>query len=214
MAGEIKSFFITGPAGRLEALLNTGEANARYGALVCHPHPMFGGTMHNKVVYAAMKALNGFGFPVLRFNFRGAGLSEGEHNAGRGERDDVGAALEWLDGEFHLPVIFAGFSFVAAVGMPVACNDSRVKALISLGTPVAAEGRAYQYDFLRDCSKPKLFASGGCDQYASRTQLEQIVAVAAGPKKLVIVGEADHFFASQLDELRNVIATWIESLSL
>ncbi|HZU23360.1 MAG TPA: alpha/beta hydrolase, partial [Terriglobales bacterium] len=110
MAGEIKSFFITGPAGRLEALLNTGEANARYGALVCHPHPMFGGTMHNKVVYAAMKALNGFGFPVLRFNFRGAGLSEGEHNAGRGERDDVGAALEWLDGEFHLPVIFAGFS--------------------------------------------------------------------------------------------------------
>src|SRR5438105_7730654 len=111
MAGEIKSFFIPGPAGRLEALLNAGDDSTTHAALVCHPHPMFGGTMHNKVVYAAMKALSGLGFPVLRFNFRSAGLSEGEHGAGHGERDDVRAALDWLDREFHLPIIFAGFSF-------------------------------------------------------------------------------------------------------
>lgn len=214
MAGEIKSFFIDGPGGRLEALLNTGEPNSTHAALVCHPHPMFGGTMHNKVVYAAMKALNGLNFPVLRFNFRGAGLSEGEHDAGRGERDDVRAALDWLDGEFHLPIIFAGFSFGAAVGLQVACPDARIDALISLGTPVQAEKRGYQYDFLRQCTKPKLFVSGGRDQYGPRAELERVVAAAAEPKQLIIVEGADHFFDSRLHEVREAISTWIRSLSL
>ena len=97
MAGEIKSFFLEGPGGRLEALLNTGAEGASHSALVCHPHPLFGGTMHNKVVYAAMKALNEAGLPVLRFNFRGAGLSQGGHDQGCGEAEDVRAALDWLD---------------------------------------------------------------------------------------------------------------------
>ena len=122
-APAIQSFFLNGPAGRLEAILNRGSADARYAAVVCHPHPMFGGTMHNKVVFHAMKALNHFGFPVLRFNFRGAGLSEGVHAEGDGERDDVRAALDWLAKEYRLPIIFAGFSFGAAVGMRVACPD-------------------------------------------------------------------------------------------
>src|SRR5436309_8250599 len=157
----IRSLMLDGPAGQLEALLNSGAENATHAALVCHPHPVFGGTMHNKVVFHAMKALNSCGFPVLRFNFRGTGLSHGEHDNGRGEIDDVRTALDWLDREFHLPLIFAGFSFGAAVGLNAACADERVKALIGLGTPVQAEGRAYQYDFLRDCAKPKLFVSGG-----------------------------------------------------
>lgn len=214
MAGEIKSFFIAGPAGRLEALLNTGEDSASHAALVCHPHPMFGGTMHNKVVYAATKALNGLGFPVLRFNFRGAGLSEGEHGGGHGERDDVRAALDWLDHEFHLPIIFAGFSFGAAVGLRVACPDSRVDALVALGTPVQAEDRAYQYEFLRECRKPKLFVSGGLDQYGPRVETERVVAAAAEPKQLVFIEGADHFFDSRLHELREAIGSWIRSLSL
>ena len=88
-----------------------------YAALVCHPHPLFGGTLHNKVVFHAMKALNSFGFPVLRFNFRGTGLSQGEHDHGRGEMDDVRAALDWLERNIHLPIVFAGFSFGAAVGL-------------------------------------------------------------------------------------------------
>src|SRR5437667_12661976 len=133
----IRSLFLDGPAGRLEALLNEGASNAAYAALVCHPHPVYGGTLHNKVVFHAMKALNHFGFPVLRFNFRGAGLSEGEHDHGHGELDDVRAALDWLDGEFHLPILFAGFSFGAVVGFRAGCADDRVRAAIALGLPVA-----------------------------------------------------------------------------
>src|SRR6266478_5988199 len=105
----IRSIFLDGPAGRLEALLNAGAPEAAYAALVCHPHPLFGGTLHNKVVFHAMKALNSFGFPVLRFNFRGTGLSEGEHANGVGEVEDVRAAIDWLAHEFTLIVIFAGF---------------------------------------------------------------------------------------------------------
>ncbi|MGH9649531.1 MAG: alpha/beta hydrolase, partial [Terriglobales bacterium] len=143
MANEIRSLFIPGPAGRLEALLNAGSNAATYAALVCHPHPMFGGTMHNKVVFNTMKALNGCGFPVLRFNFRGAGLSEGQHDDGRGEVEDARAALEWLDGEFHRPIVFAGFSFGAGVGLRAACPDACVAAMIALGLPIAAAGREY-----------------------------------------------------------------------
>src|SRR5271170_6026544 len=116
-----------GPAGQLEALLNAGRPDAEFAALVCHPHPLFGGTMHNKVVYHAVKALASFGLPVLRFNFRGAGLSAGVHDNGRGERDDVHAALDWLDHEFHMPILFSGFSFGANVGLRACCEDTRVK---------------------------------------------------------------------------------------
>ena len=132
---SIRSLFLPGAAGRLEALLNAGAADASYAGLVAHPHPLFGGTMHNKVVYHAMKALNGFGFPVLRFNFRGVGASQGLHDDGRGEIDDVGVALDWLSHEFAKPIIFVGFSFGAVVGLRAACADGRVAALISLGTP-------------------------------------------------------------------------------
>src|SRR3974377_112581 len=98
---KIRTLFLDGPAGRLEALLNVGAPNATYAALVAHPHPLFGGTMHNKVAFHAMKALHAFGFPVLRFNFRGTGLSEGVYD-GRDEVRDVEAALEWLKRECRL----------------------------------------------------------------------------------------------------------------
>src|SRR5689334_22986104 len=146
--------------------------------------------MHNKVVYNAAKALRGFGFPVLRFNFRGTGRSQGEHANGEGERDDVAAALDWLRRELALPIVFAGFSFGAAVGMRVACQETAVAALIGLGLPVQAENRSYTYEFLAHCTKPKLFISGGADQYGARTQLERIVAAAAEPKQLVIIDDA------------------------
>ena len=212
MAGEIKSLFIPGPAGKLEALLNAGAPNATHAALVCHPHPMFGGTMHNKVVFAAMKALNRFGFPALRFNFRGAGLSEGEHDEGRGEIEDVRAGLDWLGAEFHLPIIFAGFSFGAYAGLRACCPDPRVVALISLGTPVQAEDRAYKFDFLADCRKPKLFVSGGKDQFGPVEQLRLLVETAAEPKQLVLVEGADHFFEGKLDQVRGAIEKWVGAL--
>ena len=205
---QIRSFFLDGPAGRLEALLNEGRPDATYAALVCHPHPMFGGTMHNKVVFHAMKALNSFGFPVLRFNFRGAGLSEGEHDEGRGEVDDVRAALDWLDSQFHLPIVFCGFSFGAATGLKAACPDARVDLLISLGTPVQVNDRAYAYRFLQECGKPKLFVSGTHDQYGPRSELEHMVATLPEPKKLVFV-EGDHFFLGHLPEMREAMESWL-----
>jgi uncharacterized protein len=207
---SIRSLFINGPAGRLEALLNSSAENATHAALICHPHPVYGGTMHNKVVFHAMKALNSFGFPVLRFNFRGFGLSEGEHAHGEGEADDVRAALDWLHSEFHLPLIFAGFSFGAAVGLRVACPDDRVTALIGLGLPVQpVDDRTYNLDFLQSCRKPKLFASGGRDQYGPRARLEALVNSLPEPKKLVIVESADHFFEGRLREMREAVEQWV-----
>jgi len=214
-ASSIRSLFLNGPTGRLEALLNAGAEKATHAALVCHPHPVFGGTLHNKVVFHAMKALNGFGFPVLRFNFRGTGLSQGEHDHGVGEVDDVRTALDWLDREFHLPLIFAGFSFGAAVGLRAAHNDDRVRALIAMGTPVVpvAEAeeppRTYTFDFLRDCTKPKLFVSGARDRFGPRNRLEELVASVPEPKKLVLVEGADHFFEGRLRELREALEGWV-----
>ena len=209
-SSTIRSFFLDGPAGRLEALLNAGAADATHAALVCHPHPSFGGTLHNKVVFHAMKAMNSFGFPVLRFNFRSAGLSQGEHDHGQGEVDDVRTAFDWLDKEFHLPMIFAGFSFGAAVGLQAACPDIRVKAAIALGIPVAAiDNRTYDFGFLQTCSKPKLFVSGARDQFGPKSLLHQLVTLVPEPRKLVLIESADHFFEGRLRELREAIESWI-----
>ncbi|HTR23311.1 MAG TPA: alpha/beta fold hydrolase [Terriglobales bacterium] len=211
----IRSLFLDGPAGRLEALLNNGSAAATHAALVCHPHPLFGGTLHNKVVFHAMKALNSFGFPVLRFNFRGTGMSEGEHAHGVGEVEDVRAALDWLEHEFPLPVVFAGFSFGAAVGSRAAHSDDRVRELIALGLPVVSvpeeqgEARTYNFDFLRTCTKPKLFVSGSRDQFAPPGTLEALVSTFAEPKKLVRVESGDHFFAGRLNEMRTAVEEWV-----
>lgn len=205
----IRSFDLKGPAGRLEALLNTGSDTAPYSAFVCHPHPMGGGTMHNKVVYHVMKALHGFGLPVLRFNFRGTGRSEGHYDDGRGEQDDVRAALDWLDNEFHRPVLFAGFSFGSNVGMRACCGDPRVHGLIALGLPVLAGGRSYTYEFLQECDQPKLFISGDHDQYGPVAGVEAVVATASEPKKLVWIPGADHFFVGGLDQVQTTIVDWI-----
>jgi alpha/beta superfamily hydrolase len=176
--------------------------------------------MHNKVVFHTMKALNGFEFPVLRFNFRGTGLSAGEHSSGTGEVDDVRAALDWLEREFTLPVIFAGFSFGAAVGLRAAYSDDRVRALIALGLPALAiegrtlEGRAedrvYDFGFLRECTKPKLFVSGSRDQFAPAGKLEALVNTFADPKKLVRIEAGDHFFEGRLREMRETMETWVK----
>jgi alpha/beta superfamily hydrolase len=211
---SIRSLSVTGPAGRLEALLNAGSPTATHAAIVCHPHPLYGGTLHNKVVFHAMKALNSFGFAVLRFNFRGTGLSEGEHASGIGEVEDVRAALDWLEQEFTLPVIFAGFSFGAAVGLRAAYADDRVRALIALGLPaVPVENRVYDFEFLRTCPKPKLFVSGSRDQFGPAGKLEALVNTFAEPKKLVRIEAGDHFFEGRLREMREAIETWVRQIT-
>jgi alpha/beta superfamily hydrolase len=206
---SIRSLSLPGRAGSLEALFNQGAPDATHAAVVCHPHPLYGGTLHNKMVFHTTKALNALGLPVLRFNFRGTGLSAGEHDKGIGEVDDVRVALDWLDQEFHLPLIFAGFSFGAAVGLRAASPDRRVQALIALGIPITpVDDRSYDYDFLKSCTKPKLFVSGSRDQFASREKLETLVSGLPEPKKLVIIEAADHFFEGRLREVRDTVETW------
>jgi alpha/beta superfamily hydrolase len=166
-----------------------------------------------------MKALNAFGFPVLRFNFRGAGLSEGEHAGGIGEVEDVRTALDWLEREFPLPIIFAGFSFGAAVGLRAAYSDDRVPALIALGLPAvpvpsdSGAARVYDFEFLRVSSKPKLFVSGSRDQFAPPGTLETLVRTFAEPKKIVRIEAGDHFFEGRLREMRDALEGWLKEFT-
>lgn len=208
-----------GPAGKLEAVLNTGHLNAPFSALICHPHPVGGGTLHNKVVYHTMKALSSLGMPVLRFNFRGVGLSEGSFDHGRGEVDDARAALDWLDTKLKLPILLAGFSFGSYVGMRAACGDDRVKGIIALGVPYLAEGRSYTYDFLEHCWQPKLFLCGAEDQFGPRQAVEPMLRRAANPKRLVWIEGAEHFFQGtasspvpKLQSMQSEILQWLDDV--
>lgn len=200
---KVKSLFLEGPVGKLEGLWEEPEgARADLVGLVCHPHPLYGGTMHNKVVHHTSLALQERGLPVLRFNFRGAGKSQGVHDHGRGEADDVGAALDWLSAERPGAGIgLAGFSFGAWIGLRVGCGDERVRALIGVGLPADSSDLSY----LAGCSKPKLFVQGTRDQYGSRGNVEQVVKAAADPKELIWVEGAEHFFAGHLVALRRAI---------
>jgi uncharacterized protein len=209
-AHESRSFFLEGPAGRLEAILWTPSAPARHrpplAAVVCHPHPLFGGTMHNKVIYQAAKSLDALGLPVLRFNFRGAGLSAGEHDRGNGEQDDVRSALDFLKQKFPgVPVLLAGFSFGAWVGLRVGCADERVSHLIGLGLPA----NNTDFSFLRQCQKPKLFVHGSNDEHGAIAKVKTLVASLPGENHLVVVEGVDHFFAGKLDQLSAAITNWL-----
>ena len=202
-----RSFFLEGPAGPLEALLWTSPvANPTLAALVCHPHPLFGGTMHNKVVFRVAKTLHRRGVPVLRFNFRGAGLSAGVHDKGRGEAGDVRAALDFLAKEFPgQPILLAGFSFGAWVGLRVGCADERVRELVGLGIPVNDSSLSY----LETCAKPKLILQGSRDQFGSRARVEALVAEMPEPKRAVFIESGDHFFTGHLPEMAAALDAWL-----
>jgi alpha/beta superfamily hydrolase len=208
-----RSVSLPGLAGNLEALFWDVPAAAnipRLAAVVCHPHPLHGGTMHNKVVYQAAKTLHRAGLPVLRFNFRGVGLSQGAHDGGRGEQHDVRTALEFLARRFPgVPLLVAGFSFGAWVGLRVGCEDSRVVALAGLGMPVGSVDASY----LSSCAKPMLLVSGDRDQFAPKEKLKAMGAgIPARARKfteLELIAGADHFFTGHLDELDRALSTWL-----
>jgi alpha/beta superfamily hydrolase len=203
-----RNLFLAGPAGRLEAILwtPTDKATPKLATVVCHPHPLFGGTMHNKVIYQTAKSLDAVGIPVLRFNFRGAGMSEGTHDRGRGEQGDVRAALDFLAGAFPgVPLLVAGFSFGCWVGLRVGCEDHRVSDLIGLGTPV----NNTDLSFLQTCAKAKLFVHGANDEHGAVTKVEKLVAELPGANRFVVVPGVDHFFAGKLDQLDRAITSWL-----
>jgi len=181
---SIRSLFVAGPAGRLEALLNAGSPSATHTAVVCHPHPLYGGTLHNKVVFHAMKALNSFGFPVLRFNFRGTGLSEGEHANGTGEVEDVRAALDWLEHEFTLPVVFAGFSFALPLDRAPPIRTTASARSSPSACPPSHRRPGLRFRISARLHKPKLFVSGSRDQFGPAGKLEALVNTFADPKNL------------------------------
>lgn len=203
------NLFIPAPHGRLEAILKEPRAGeARGVALVLHPHPLGGGTMHNKVVFRAAAALNDAGLITLRVNFRGVGQSTGTHDEGYGEQDDVRAGLDYLAENYPgQEITLCGFSFGARVGIEVGLGDERVGRLISIGTPVDK----YDFGFLERCHKPILFVHGEHDEYGDVNRLRELVGRMSShaPADLRVIKGAGHFFDNQLDELKSVIAEWI-----
>jgi alpha/beta superfamily hydrolase len=201
--------FIPVEHGKLEAILKEPRQTSASGiALVLHPHPLGGGTMHNKVVFRMASALNDAGLITLRINFRGVGQSTGEHDEGRGELEDVRAALQYIAQTFpQRPVMVAGFSFGARVGLEVGISDERARNLISIGTPV----NKYDFSFLEACSKPILFVHGDQDEFGDVSTLRTLVDKIAQHNASVefhIVKGAGHFFEGHLDELKQVITDW------
>jgi alpha/beta superfamily hydrolase len=206
MSGLIGNMFLDGPAGRIEAILKEPDGPVERAAIVCHPHPLFGGTMHNKVVYRIARTFHEAGFAVLRFNFRGVGLSEGTHDEGRGEEDDLVAAMAFVEERFPVAKLWlSGFSFGSAVMIRVACRDTRAVGLVAVGFPVSK----YEFQDLAECKLPKLFVQGSLDQFGSVIQLERVFSGLPEPKQLVVINGADHFFEGHLTELGQAISRFV-----
>ncbi len=203
MGRRIESHLIDGPAGQLEALLEEPEGAAPVGVcLVCHPHPLGGGTMHNKVVHRTAKALRLSGRAVLRFNFRGVGKSEGQHDHGVGELEDARAALAWLRARYpDLPYLLAGFSFGSRIILRLGCAGPAPTLMIAVGFPTVRE----TFPFLATCPVPKVFISSTQDEFAPRATLEEWFQGFGEPKKLVWIEAQDHFFAGNLDGLEAAV---------
>jgi alpha/beta superfamily hydrolase len=203
------NLFIPVAHGQLEAIVKEARGGPAAGAaLVLHPHPLGGGTMHNKVVFRAASALNDAGLISLRINFRGVGQSTGEHDEGRGELDDVRAGLDYLAETFpQLPITLCGFSFGARVGLEVGMTEERVVNLISIGTPVDK----YDFNFLAACAKPILFVHGDRDEYGRLSRLQELVDQIKqhnASVELRVVKDSGHFFEGHLDELIQAITGW------
>jgi alpha/beta superfamily hydrolase len=202
------NLFIPVTHGRLEAILKEPrDATVSGVALVLHPHPLGGGTMHNKVVFRAAAALNDAGLITLRINFRGVGQSTGAHDEGRGELEDVRAGLDYLaDNYSGQPITLCGFSFGARVGLEIGMADERVKNLISIGTPV----EKYDFSFLKACRKPILFVHGDHDEFGDLRQLEKLVELVKlnARVELRVIANCGHFFEGHLDELKLIITDW------
>lgn len=205
------NLFIPAEHGQLEAILKEPRGGSRSGvALVLHPHPLGGGTMHNKVVFRAASAINDAGLLVLRINFRGVGQSTGVHDEGRGELEDVRAGIEYLATTYaREPITVCGFSFGARVGLEVGMTDDRVEQMISIGTPVDK----YDFGFLESCNKPLLLVHGEHDEFGSVPRLQELVSAIQrhnSSVELHIIEGAGHFFEGHLDELKQVITRWTQ----
>jgi alpha/beta superfamily hydrolase len=194
------NLIIQGPVGPLECIIREEEGRASW-AVVSHPHPLYGGTMHSKVVYRAARALEETGFNTLRFNFRGVGDSAGTHDGGRGEVDDLRACISYLERERSVrSLLLAGFSFGSVVSGRVGCGDPRVPALLLIGLPA----NNVDLGFLSSCPKPTAVVQGAQDQFGELSRVIKLVESMPSARLFPVEG-ADHFFAGKIDELDGVI---------
>lgn len=203
MPRKIESPLIAGPAGKLEALLEEPEEGApRFAALVCHPHPQHGGTMHNKVVYRLARGLRKAGAVVLRFNYRGVNLSEGVYDHGIGETEDARACLEWLRSRYpHLPAMIAGFSFGSRIALRIGAQRPDLRKVIAAGFPTVYKDRSY----LDPCSVARTFIHSTNDEFGPKDELAAVVAELDGPPELVFIESKDHFFVDALDAFEQAV---------
>ncbi len=202
------NLFIPALHGKLEAILKEPEGEPKGVALVCHPHPLGGGTMHNKVVFRAAAGLVDAGLTTLRFNFRGVGSSTGEHNEVEGGVEDVKDALNYLAETYpDMPVTLAGFSFGARTGLEVGNSDDRVVRLISIGTPI---DKYRDFDFLIGLTKPILFIHGDEDEFTTLESVNELVHEVSKTADATLIDYTNcgHFFDNHLNNLRDAVCEW------
>jgi alpha/beta superfamily hydrolase len=205
-----ESFALAGKAGSLEALLQLPEAPPIGAALVCHAHPLQGGMMHFKVVFRAAKVLQGAGFACLRFNFRGVGASEGRHDHGRGEQDDVRTGVAELERRFPgLPLVLGGFSFGAFMALSVGVPLPSVRALFALGFPLRSVPST---DFLKGVQKPLAFVQGERDAFGTGAEVNSLVSRLALRASLVVIPGSDHFFTGHEEAMQHALKDWLSGL--
>jgi alpha/beta superfamily hydrolase len=206
-----RNIFFPGSAGRIEAVYwKTAVPAPPIAAVICHPHPLFGGTLHNKVVYQVARTFDRLSVPALRFNFRGAGMSEGTHDRGLGEQEDVRAAIDFMAGEYPgVPIAVAGFSFGCWVGLRVGCADARVTELVGLGAPVGDS----DFGYLAKCDKPRLMIQGEHDQFGSPEKVKELVrsfpAKMQKETRVIVVPDGDHFFTGHLAKVDEALTAWL-----
>ena len=203
-----KALDIDGPVGRLEAVLMTPAESPTGAAVLCHAHPLHGGVMHYKLLFRVAKVIQDHGYAVLRFNFRGVGRSEGTHDDGHGEQDDVRAALDTLERDFPgLPILAGGYSFGSIMALKVGIDDARVSSLVALGFPVDVMKSTA---FVAPSTKPRLFVQGEHDEFGNGDAIRQLVATLPEPKTLVVVPGADHFFTGKTEALGAAVSDWLD----
>ena len=206
-AKPLRHVDLYGSAGRLEALYRELQDPAG-AAVICHPHPLGGGTLHNKVVFRAARGLENANVATLRFNFRGVGASGGKHEEGEGEQDDVLAAIDWIRKRHPgKKLIAGGFSFGAWVATRAACELADIDALFLIGTPVDK----YDFGYLRNCEKPMLFLHGTQDEYGNVAKLDKLVESIRSAESVVVTG-ADHFFTKQLEAVDETMRSWASEI--